>query len=86
MVSTGISSFKRAVASARVQPLNVRNVRSAAAAWRNGRLPPLGWLALTLAQQERAGETVIALYESVIRKMRGSVHSLRASAAGTARC
>src|SRR5262252_7761562 len=39
MVSAGISSFKRALASSRVQPLNIRNATRTAAARRIGRLP-----------------------------------------------
>src|SRR5215471_5075227 len=39
MVSAGISSCKRALASSRVQPLNIRNATRTAAARRIGRLP-----------------------------------------------
>src|SRR5262245_47131225 len=58
MVSAGISLLKRAIASSRVQPLNIRNTRSVAAAGRMGRLPPNGrgstfGLALTLPQRKR---------------------------------
>jgi hypothetical protein len=82
-VSAGISSFKRAVASSRVQPLNIRNVRSAAAARRIGRLPP-EWprldvgVALTLAQRKRDRRDG----GRVMRRMPGSVHSLRVGDAG----